>query len=214
MGRCAACRARHLAGEPGAVHQQLFDGDRPEARIDRLAEARERSRQHGAERSGERQPSGINQVSDADGGNGLRQTRDRRRRGGVHAAEAECRYQLAVAHHGDAGSGDLILRHPLPERSVQGRRRRVWANTRLGRDAQQACPATTRRPGGRPAGRGGGKARGRSCATFQRPPVCRIGGRRGSLDPGRRANTAGASKSREPSGELFLCHRPDERHLL
>ena len=45
--------AQRFTRQSRLVHQELLDGDGPKARIDRLAEARERPCQHGAERSGE-----------------------------------------------------------------------------------------------------------------------------------------------------------------
>lgn len=190
LSQRALLRARtRFAREPGAVSQELFDGNRLEARIDGLAKPREDRRQHCAERRGERQPSSVDKLPDADRGDGFGERSDARRRCRVHAAESERRYQPALVRDGDAGGGDVILRHPLPERGVQGRWRRMGWNTRLRRDAQQR---TQRRTGDQEtaqqdvaAGRKGGAHKQN---LFRRPSVCRRCRGRGSLDPGRWVN--------------------------
>ena len=79
----------------------------------------------------------------------------RRRRGGVHAADAERRHQVAVFHDGDAGGRNLMKRHPLPKRRDRRRLPMGCAATCASAGAPNSGTATG---GDQEAGRAGGRA--------------------------------------------------------
>ena len=102
------------------MHEQLLDGDRAEARIDRQAEPSERIREHRTERRGERQPALVDEARDAHGGDRLREAGDPRQ-----ARQRSYRHSPAWRRSACPSSPrrlcgcDLVFAHPVPEKGIE-----------------------------------------------------------------------------------------------